>query len=92
MDGVATLPASDRRTLFEQTAGHQSLSVTIVAKDFWVCWVLRRLFAFEHPRFLFKGGTSLSKVYGLINRFSEDIDLSIDRRDLGFDGERDPSA
>ena len=39
---------------------------------------------------LFKGGTSLSKVYGIIERFSEDIDLSLSREDLGFGGDRDP--
>jgi len=39
---------------------------------------------------LFKGGTSLSKVYNVIERFSEDIDLSLDRHDLGFSGELDP--
>ena len=41
------------------------------------------------PELRFKGGTSLSKVFGLIDRFSEDIDISIDRATLGFSGERD---
>jgi predicted nucleotidyltransferase component of viral defense system len=41
------------------------------------------------PELRFKGGTSLSKVFALINRFSEDIDISIDRSALGFTGERD---
>jgi hypothetical protein len=64
----------------------------IVEKDFWVCWTLKRLFG--HPEFgkdlIFKGGTSLSKVYDVIERFSEDIDISISRKLLGFTGERDP--
>ncbi len=62
----------------------------IVEKDFWVCWTLKHLF--EHPelskQLIFKGGTSLSKVYGLIDRFSEDIDLVLDWRIAS--GEQDP--
>lgn len=62
------------------------LPVRSIEKDFWVCWTLKRLF--ELPElgswFTFKGGTSLSKVYGLIERFSEDIDLVIDREAMGF--------
>ncbi len=57
-------------------------TVAVVEKDFWVCWTLKRLF--EHPelskQLIFKGGTSLSKVYGLIDRFSEDVDLILDWR------------
>jgi len=56
------------------------MSPAIVEKDFWVCWTLGRLFASEDLRskLMFKGGTSLSKVFGLIERFSEDIDLILD--------------
>ena len=57
-----------------------------VEKDFWVCWVLDVLFnamGEGHPRLLFRGGTSLSKSFGLINRFSEDIDITVFRDDLG---------
>lgn len=57
-------------------------SAAVVEKDFWVCWTLKHLF--EHPKLsellTFKGGTSLSKVFGLIDRFSEDIDLILDWR------------
>ncbi|GLQ22563.1 hypothetical protein GCM10007853_04370 [Algimonas ampicilliniresistens] len=65
----------------------------IVEKDFWVCWTLKRVFSLQDMEtgLIFKGGTSLSKAYGVIRRFSEDIDLSLDRRDLGFDGDRDPA-
>lgn len=62
----------------------------IVEKDFWVCWALDHLFADFPHRLIFKGGTSLSKVFGLIERFSEDIDLAFDRRELGFVDDRDP--
>lgn len=53
---------------------------TIVEKDFWVCWILKSLFALrgEQPKLTFKGGTSLSKAYGIIDRFSEDIDVVTD--------------
>src|SRR6202051_1253228 len=57
-----------------------------VEKDFWVCWTLDALFngaAADGPRLLFKGGTSLSKAFGLISRFSEDIDITVFRDDLG---------
>jgi hypothetical protein len=57
-----------------------------IEKDFWVTWTLDVLFngvPEGHPRFLFKGGTSLSKAYGLISRFSEDIDITVFREDLG---------
>jgi nucleotidyltransferase AbiEii toxin of type IV toxin-antitoxin system len=57
-----------------------------VEKDFWVCWTLDLLFnGLEpgSPRLLFKGGTSLSKAFGLIPRFSEDIDITVFREDIG---------
>jgi Nucleotidyl transferase AbiEii toxin, Type IV TA system len=64
----------------------------MIEKDFWVCWTLKRLFTLPDPPtgLLFKGGTSLSKVFGVIERFSEDVDLSFDRAGLGFGGESDP--
>ena len=66
-----------------------------IEKDFWVCLVLDRLYnrlPDGHPRLLFKGGTSLSKAFGLIRRFSEDIDLVVSRDDLGFAGDQDPTV
>ena len=63
-------------------------------KDYWVCKTLDVLFSLpdlgEH--LVFKGGTSLSKVYRLIDRFSEDVDVSFHREFLGFGDERDPEA
>lgn len=92
MDDVAKLPASDRADLFRASAEKRGFNVVIVEKDFWVCWVLKRLFTLPDPPagLVFKGGTSLSKVYGVIERFSEDVDLSFDRSDLGFGGDADP--
>ncbi|MBB75648.1 MAG: hypothetical protein CMJ75_14175 [Planctomycetaceae bacterium] len=94
MDALARAPASERAAIFEETAARRNVTGPIIEKDFWVCWTLRRLFALQDPTvgFIFKGGTSLSKAYGLIGRFSEDVDLSLDRHDLGFCEGRDPAA
>ena len=75
-----------RRDLFLTTAGRLGTAVQNVEKDFWVCWTLDALFnglPEDTPRLLFKGGTSLSKSFGLIDRFSEDIDITVFRNDLG---------
>ena len=78
----------ERRALaFTQTAARMSASSVMVEKDFWVCWLLGLLFADPAlaPHLVFKGGTSLSKVYGVIDRFSEDIDLSMSPAFVGAD-------
>ena len=94
MDNVARASALDRGALFRQAeaAVARRLPAAIVEKDFWVCWTLRRMFEVLQfrPHLIFKGGTSLSKVYRAIERFSEDVDLSLSRRDLGFADDRDP--
>jgi hypothetical protein len=72
------LPADEQRLYIEQAAIQRDLSPVIMEKDFWVCWLLGILFKSEFADSLvFKGGTSLSKVFGIIDRFSEDIDLSL---------------
>lgn len=73
MDQVARWAPEDRAALFQETAVQMGPAPAIVEKDFWVCWTLSRLFAIptRQPAMLFKGGTSLSKVYGAIQRFSE---------------------
>jgi hypothetical protein len=93
MDTFAAHPAEERETYFQEAAAQLGLPPHVIEKDFWVCWTLRRLFALESvaDNLLFKGGTSLSKAHGLIRRFSEDIDLSIHRASLGFEGETDPA-
>ena len=84
MDKIAHLPAQERSALFSETAAQLATTPAITEKDFWVTWVLHRMFAdLELSKLLmFKGGTSLSKAYGLIERFSEDIDLILDWRVL----------
>jgi len=79
------LTPDDRRLVFEQAAVRTNLSPVILEKDYWVCWLLGALFESDFAESLvFKGGTSLSKVYGLIQRFSEDIDLSLAPDFLGL--------
>jgi hypothetical protein len=92
MDDVARLPITDRMDLFSATARRRGLTAEIIEKDFWVCWTLKRLFTLPDPPagLLFKGGTSLSKVFGVVERFSEDVDLSFNRAELGFGGDSDP--
>jgi hypothetical protein len=70
------------------------MEAQIVEKDFWVCWTLKELFRLPEigEHLIFKGGTSLSKVFKVIERFSEDIDVSIDRSYLGFGGANEPEA
>jgi Nucleotidyl transferase AbiEii toxin, Type IV TA system len=82
------LAASDeeRRDLFVGAANRLRTNEQNIEKDFWVCWTLDALFnelEAGGPRLLFKGGTSLSKGYGLIERFSEDIDITVFREDIG---------
>ena len=83
---VITASDAERRDLFLATAARLGTAVQNVEKDFWVSWTLDALFnglPAGGPRLLFKGGTSLSKAFGLITRFSEDIDITVFRDDLG---------
>src|SRR5438874_13836702 len=86
------MEARARADLFSETAERMNVAEAIIEKDFWVCWVLKQLFSNKafSGRLLFKGGTSLSKIFKAINRFSEDIDLAVDYAALGFTGTRDP--
>jgi hypothetical protein len=87
------LSEQDRKDVFEATAEDLNTLPTYIEKDFWVCLVLDLLYnglPNDSPRLLFKGGTSLSKVYNSISRFSEDVDFTVFRNDLGFSGEKDP--
>ena len=92
MDAFLQLPAPRRLLAFQQVDAEMGLQAVSVEKDFWVCWTLHELFALrgigEH--LTFKGGTSLSKAWKLIERFSEDIDLIVDKDVLGFGGESAP--
>lgn len=90
LQAFALLEPEARRPFFEEAAARRGVIVPIIEKDFWVVWTLRALFEFPDSKdFVFKGGTSLSKAFGLIDRFSEDIDLVIDRARFGFAGAAD---
>lgn len=81
------LDKSEKIILFTETAAQKGMMPFAVEKDWWVVRTLEIIFktsAAEH--LVFKGGTSLSKSWDLIHRFSEDIDLAIDRNFLGFEG------
>ncbi len=77
MDDVAKWDKADREELFAETAGRIGIANEVIEKDFWVCWTLKKLFSAEDQKnnLMFKGGTTLSKVFKVIQRFSEDIDL-----------------
>lgn len=80
MDKVVNLSKKQREELFSETARAMHTTNAIVEKDFWVVWILGKLFSNTRLNkiLMFKGGTSLSKVFDLIGRFSEDIDLILD--------------
>lgn len=87
MINIAKINENDRKALFQNTAAKMGMTDAIIEKDFWVCYMLDYLFhrCVWKDKIAFKGGTSLSKSYGLIERFSEDIDLILDWCVLGYD-------
>lgn len=90
MRSILQLSRQDLSDLISQTATRMKVQPAIVEKDVWVCTVLDRLFTSDafRERLVFKGGTSLSKAFGIIERFSEDVDLIMDWRLIGY-GETD---
>ncbi len=86
------LESKERAQAFKIASEKLGYPAYVVEKDFWVTYILDTLFnRINHKhRILFKGGTSLSKCYKLIDRFSEDIDLSLHMADLGFEGDKAP--
>lgn len=82
------LSEEDRRIIINQVSAKTGLLPVAVEKDLWVMIALQAIFSTEiAPHLVFKGGTSLSKAWGIIERFSEDIDLAIDRSFFGFEGD-----
>ena len=83
------LSAQDRTLAFDNAALTLHLNAVVLEKDFWVSWLLGLLFAQPEvaPFLVFKGGTSLSKVFGVIDRFSEDIDLCLVPEFVGADAQ-----
>ena len=79
----------ERRAVFVEAAAGIGIRQDMIEKDFWVSWVLNRMFSDEELAriFLFKGGTSLSKAFNCIRRFSEDIDLLLALSEVSEPGE-----
>lgn len=85
MNNWLTLPNETQKELFNQISSNTGLPAFAIEKDAWVTLALRMLFNSRlKDHIVFKGGTSLSKYYKLINRLSEDIDIALDRKYLGF--------
>lgn len=82
------IPDADKADIFREISRHTGMSAFAVEKDWWVVQTLSIVFKMDVAKYLvFKGGTSLSKAWKLIDRFSEDIDLSIDRSFFKMSGE-----
>lgn len=85
------LPREDQADILNALAPRLGRAPEVLEKDVWVCWVLEQLFTMpERGELVFKGGTSLSKAYRAIERFSEDVDVTLDYR--GHDTKFDPFA
>jgi len=90
----ARRPSEDLQRIFREAGARRNIGPHMVEKDFWVCWLLRLIFTDIElgGHLVFKGGTSLLKAFGIIQRFSEDIDLSVDPDWLGFIGDKRPDT
>lgn len=87
MNKILTPTEAQRKIVFEQTAVRIHLPAVAIEKDFWVTEILNILFSLPYAeKMVFKGGTSLSKIWGVIRRFSEDIDIAIDHSLFGIEG------
>ena len=84
MNRFLKLSGEEKREVFQAISFSMGLRPDIVEKDFWVCFMLHHLFhdCKYKDAFVFKGGTSLSKAYHVIERFSEDIDIILDWRKI----------
>lgn len=83
-DNFLDLPSKDKRVILKGAESSLGIKPNLLEKDIWICWLLKELFLLP-KKMAFKGGTSLSKCYGLLDRFSEDVDLSIDYREFVSD-------
>ena len=88
MNDYFHLSPQQQQMVLTQAAGRTGLPVQAIEKDLWVTIVLQMAFTLPSAdKLVFKGGTSLSKVWKVIRRFSEDIDLAIDPSIWGFEGD-----
>jgi hypothetical protein len=88
MEQILSMSKDEQAQIFQEAAARSKniKSPTIIEKDFWVCWALKQIFSIPEimTYITFKGGTSLSKCYNIINRFSEDCDLTLNKEFLGI--------
>lgn len=88
MKNIVSQPPEIRRRLYSQIGNKLGLHPLSVEKDLWVSTVLQMLFTLPYvDAMVFKGGSSLSKVWNLIQRFSEDVDIAVDRKLFGIEGD-----
>lgn len=96
MEELLKATREERAKYFQEaTSRSENIKNTIIIeKDFWVCWTLDQIFSNSilSPHVTFKGGTSLSKCYSIIDRFSEDIDLTLSKQYIGITAENDPAT
>lgn len=80
-EAYLALPREEQAEILTTLASKLGRAPDVLEKDVWVCWVLEQLFTMpERGELAFKGGTSLSKAYRVIERFSEDVDITLDLR------------
>ena len=78
------LPEGDRKEILQTAATQLGQQAAVLEKDVWVCWTLQALFSMPKAQpMAFKGGTSLSKIFNAIHRFSEDVDITLDYQSFG---------
>ena len=88
MNNYFQLTENQQRLVLQQAAARYGLPPQAIEKDLWVSTILQIVFTLPFAeKIIFKGGTSLSKVWHLIDRFSEDIDLAVDRSLFDFEGD-----
>ncbi|NML36891.1 nucleotidyl transferase AbiEii/AbiGii toxin family protein [Chitinophaga sp. G-6-1-13] len=92
MTGWLSLTREQRKTSLQQASLSSGMSANAIEKDWWVTLTLKALFQSRYASYLiFKGGTSLSKAWKLIQRFSEDIDLAVDPVSFGMEYKHEPT-
>ena len=91
MKNLMDYTLKERQEIILVVADTMKMSPVIIEKDYWVSWLINVLFSCPYLQrdIVFKGGTSLSKGYNAINRFSEDIDISLSRKLIGFNTDLD---
>lgn len=91
LEDFLSLALNERRDIIEAGASASSWTADVLEKDAWVVWCLSALFhQADAPDYAFKGGTSLSKVYAAIDRFSEDVDITVSTKHPNILGDEDP--